>query len=366
MNIVYVGRYNPGEILNGPEKVAKRVFDTISENEQSVFMEYFFDGKKHGVLKKIFGKEIISTKHGNKVIRAGIFTLLIQLIKIKPDIIHIITFERFAFMCFVFKLFFKTKILYNLHGIIIHENKYFRKQNGFRDFKDKFVEKIIIKNSDILFVLSENIKRLLEKYFREIKDIRFIKNGVDLEFGKVNRRQDPENATPLKIVFISDIKRKEKGFDFLKSTLEKTGFDIELYIIGEKENNITLNNSAVKVFYTDKMTPVDLANFLSDKDVFISASSYEPFSISAVEAMASGVIPVLTLETGASELIKEGVNGFTFNYGDENKLNQILKELNGDYSLRKNISKESMSIFNELNWKIITNEYINIYRSLKK
>jgi len=61
MKIVYIGRYNESEILTGPEKVAKRIFHNMTKiNSNCVFVEYFFDGAKYNIWKKLFGKEKIA------------------------------------------------------------------------------------------------------------------------------------------------------------------------------------------------------------------------------------------------------------------------------------------------------------------
>ena len=115
-----------------------------------------------------------------------------------------------------------------------------------------------------------------------------------------------------------------------------------------------------------KMKPDELAGYLTDKDVFISSGSYEPFSITTVECMAAGVIPVVTKETGASESIEQGRNGFVFDYGDCGKLKSILIELNNDNELKENVSARAKYIYNILNWDKITGDYINIYKSLQQ
>ncbi len=367
MNVVYLGRYNKNNILSGPEKVARRIFDNISESEKSFFIEYFFDGKKFGIFKKLFGKELVCSVNNSDVFRFGLFPLLLKLTVIKPKIIHIITFERFALISFVYKLFFQVKIVYNMHGLIIYENKYFRKQNFFYNLKDRIIEKIYIKYSDIVLFLSRNFRSILGKYYKtEENKLKFIKNGVDYDFFNASKKRVFNKNNILKIIFIADIQRKEKGFLFLKKTIEMLKFSVELYVVDKKENKIFFENTLVKVFCLDKMDKIELSDFLVDKDIFISASNYEPFSIVGVECMAAGAIPVLSKETGASELIVDGVNGFIFNYGESNKLIDILKKLNDNYELRKSVSKEAMKIYDILNWQKIKEEYIDIYNSLLK
>lgn len=367
MDIIYLGRYSKDEIPDGPEKVAKRIFDNYTLNNESLFIEYFFDGRKYGFFKKLFGKETAENINGSKVWRMGVFPLFFTLIIQKPKIIHVLNFERFALVAFFCKIFFKTKIFYSLHGLAVYENKYFRKQNWIYNLKDKITEKIFIRYSDSLLILSESFGKLLKDYYNiDERKIRFVKNGIDEEFALAGKKKIFAGSNNLKIVFISDIKRIEKGFSFLKDTLEKLDFEIELYIVSKKysEQNFEFENKLIKVFYKEKMKPAELAEFLSDKDVFISSSRYEPFGITTVEAMAAGLIPVVTIETGASEIVENGKNGFVYDYGDDKKLKNILSVLTYDKELREKISKEAIEMYSMLSWEKITDYYTKIYKSL--
>jgi hypothetical protein len=45
MKILLLGRYNPSEVLTGPEKFAKRLYHNLLEQELDCeFVEYFSDG----------------------------------------------------------------------------------------------------------------------------------------------------------------------------------------------------------------------------------------------------------------------------------------------------------------------------------
>jgi glycosyltransferase involved in cell wall biosynthesis len=56
----------------------------------------------------------------------------------------------------------------------------------------------------------------------------------------------------------------------------------------------------------------------------------EPFSIAIVEAMASGLVVIVTAEGGSGEILENGVNSLTFKAGDfrdlANKLQKLIDE----------------------------------------
>ena len=60
MKIALIGRYGDGEIVAGPERVAREIYYEFKQkNINADFLEYFFTGyTDYSVIKKIVGKKI--------------------------------------------------------------------------------------------------------------------------------------------------------------------------------------------------------------------------------------------------------------------------------------------------------------------
>ena len=365
MKIIFLGRYNPSENLSGPEKVAKRLFENISlQNHNTIFIEYFFDGKEYTYIKKIFGAEK-NHANGNTIIRLGLIKLFLFLVNEEPDIIHLVTFERFAFIAFIYKIFHNVKIVYTVHGIICYENNFLKRNISYLyKLKDKYFEKVVFKYSDKIIFLSNISLKFAQKYLKVEKGkVEIIPNGVDKCFYETKRLKEMSNNSPLKAVVVGDYFRKEKGLDFLINSLKNVQFHIELYVIGTLTNIYEhVNNINLKINCVDKLDQHEYANFLSDKDLIISSSFYDNFSISVVEGMAAGLVPIVTRETGMSELIQNGINGFIFDYGNSSVVLDLLRNLSR-YKL-KTISEKSKNIFTQISWENINYRYLKVYNSL--
>ncbi len=367
MKIIFLGRYNPSENLRGPEKVAKRLFENISSlNPETIFIEYFFDGREYNYFKKIFGAEKITTD--KKIIfRLGVARLFIFLLKEKPDIIHIVTFERFAVIAFIYKIFRKVKIVYTVHGIICYENNYLKENlSGFYKIKDKYFERIVFKYSDKIVFLSNISLKFAEKYLSIKKEtVEIIPNGIDKCFFEVKRVPSNNENSLLKAVFVGDYFRKEKGLDFLINGLQEVQFPLELYVISKYTKKYDhLNNSNLIINFIDKLEQQKYAEFLCDKDIIISSSYYDNFSISVMEAMSAGLVPVVTKETGMSELIENEINGFCFNFGNSKSLIQILNKINSNRNILSIVSKNARYIYNRIYWRQLVEKYSNLYQIL--
>lgn len=357
MKTIFLGRYNPTEFLTGPEKVAKRIFSEYIKKDKSVFIEYFFDGNKFGIYKKLFGREIISDTGNGSVLRLGLFALLLFLLKNKPAFIHIITYERFAVTAFLYRVFFSVRIFYNVHGVVIHENRNFRNTGKLYYLKDKLCEYIIFKFSDNLLFLSEESVRIARMYYRFDKvKVKIIPNGTDEIFHLKSIARKFNTGDMLKIVFTGNAGRKEKGFEFLINALNRCEFRYKLYATG---NIFTV----IPEFYSEVpfMDTESYADFLSDKDLAVSSGMYEPFSISVLESMAAGLVTLVSRQTGMERYIINGVNGFVFDYGNTDELISILNYL---YSNRNNLeafSRKSSEIYKMLNWEKVFETYKPLY-----
>ena len=363
MKVLFTGRYNESEILSGPEKVSKRIFHEYIKSNPSVFAEYFFDGREYSFIKKIYGSYVIAKFGESKVLRLGLVKLFRLLFTHKPSTIHIISYERFSLICFLYKFFAKVNIVYTVHGIISYENEKLKNSGSFHYYKDRFCEYVFLNYSDKLIFLSDTSLLNAGKYYKiDNSRIKIIPNGIDEVFfhtGIIKKNNYSEN---LKIVFIGEIERKEKGFDFMIDALNKTGINIELFVLG-LNNSFDINNfNNISLTFANKKNTEEFAQFLLDKDIYISSSYYEQFSISAVECMSAGLVPLVTKETGMSSFIDNVTNGFTFNYNDYKELADKILLLNSDREKLNLLSSGAKKIFNSLSWKNIFDQYKDVYK----
>lgn len=358
--IIFTGRYNETEKMSGPEKVAKRIYSELQEMTDSVFIEYFFDGSKYSIWQKLFGSGRIIDAKNKRVFRLGIFQILLFMINFKPKIVHILSFERFTLIFFFFKFFLRFKISYTINGIVVFENSAFRKNIATSlKIKDKIVERCIIKFSNKLFFLSEQSINIARKFYNIPNEkIILTANGIDEIFNQVFLKRQYKEKSKLNIVLIADSARVEKGLDFFLKAIQPIKNDFIFNIIGE---NLTADNH---INYFHKMPTEDFAKFLLDQDIFISASYFDSFSIAATESMASGIIPIVTRETGISRFITNGVNGFVFSYGDIETLLEYLSIIKESKELITKISKNAALIYDTLKWKNISDAYFEEFNKL--
>jgi glycosyltransferase involved in cell wall biosynthesis len=367
MKIVLLGRYNNGEILSGPEKVASRIFGALSlRGDEVSFIEYFFDGSRYALYQKLFGSEYVLTQQKSSVRRMGIFPLLMFLISNRNAVVHIVTFERFAVAAFWLKKLLGLKILYTVNGIVQHENTYFRAfaSHSLKE-KDTSAERVFMEHSDLVFFLSEESRILAMEYY-DISEsrTRITANGIDEMFSITRRVQPAGSAEVPSLVFVGDVARPEKGFEFLLQALLLVRQAYQLFVIGESDSRFLPQLASIPYKIVPKMTSEQYAAWLADKDIFISASKCDQFGIAAAEAMAAGLAVIATKETGMSRYITPGVNGLVIDYGSVAGFASAIDRLCTDHGSIARMGEAGAETMKTLTWRNVAETYRQTYQTV--
>ena len=202
---------------------------------------------------------------------------------------------------------------------------------------------------------------LAENYYRIDKGkVDIIPPGVEMEFLNKNKTLKINNL--LKVVFYNGNNDFiDRGLDEMLEALKNPDFPMRLYIIG---NKINIKDVGIDVEFVSPMKKYGLKNFLADKHILIKSSSFDSFSIFSIECMATGLIVVLSNKVGSAIYIKNGENGFVYDYSEPESVKDIFKDIYFHKYNLEAISKKAQEIVNELGWEIISKKYINCYREL--
>ena len=183
-----------------------------------------------------------------------------------------------------------------------------------------------INNSDVVTVVSNNLKETTNKLFNITKDIKVIYNFIDAK--KYDNAQKEECkrialAKPHERIFthVSNFRPVKRVEDVVKifSAVRKE-IPAKLLMIGEgperakAENLVKELNIIDDVFFLGNSTEV--AKILCYTDVFLLPSQTESFGLAALEAMAAGSAVISTNTGGLPEVNIHGKTGFLSNLGD--------------------------------------------------
>lgn len=272
------------------------------------------------------------------------------------DIIHIHGIGFFSDFLSITKPFHNKPLLLSTHGGIFHtKNIYWLKNIYF-----KLWCRLILKRMDSIISISPQDKKMFSK-FRPI----LIPIGIYYEHFSNIKRAPKRNE----LLFIGRISRN-KGIDnlikmlyFLKRKIP----DVKLYIIGrdwqgikmELENLIEHLGLKGNVFFIEKVNEKEKISYLSRCQIFVSASYYEGFGITIVEAMASGIPVVANNIQAFRNLITNNENGFLINYSKPKEASEKIYKIM-ETNLKK-ISKRAKMTAMKYDWVNIIKRIEEIY-----
>jgi len=99
-----------------------------------------------------------------------------------------------------------------------------------------------------------------------------------------------------------------------------------------------------KLEFKEDLSDEGLIETYRDSDIYVSTSLSDSTSVSLLEAMASGLIPIVTDIPGNREWIKDGQNGFLFSPKDHRDLAQKISLVSDDLGNLQSMSKINLQI----------------------
>ena len=161
-----------------------------------------------------------------------------------------------------------------------------------------------------------------------------------------------------------------KKYDVLIKAWKDMPDNCVLYIIGggeEKESYERLiKESGVKnIVLMDFMLPEKLSEYFCAADMFVHPSSTETWGLVINEAMAKGC-PVISTDrcVAATELIKDGKNGFLTKVGDVGQLRKKMCEVLFDDLLREKMMNNAVKTIEPFTYENLADTHLRIFRNI--
>lgn len=241
------------------------------------------------------------------------------------------------------------------------------------------VENLGLACADAITVNSEAMRDELLVRSRNLeldpKPIRVIKNGVDLDVFK------PRSDWPADDGYVLFIGRvvKQKGLEYLLRAfyyvLQKFP-DVKLKIVGNGELLPPLRRLSANLMISARqvefikplpwLTRPEVASLYQGARVVVVPSIYEPFGMTALEALACQRPVVASRTGGLSELVRHDVNGFLAEPQDELDLAQWIMALLSDQDLRARLGRQGRArVTEEFTWNQIAHQFTRVYRDLR-
>ena len=120
---------------------------------------------------------------------------------------------------------------------------------------------------------------------------------------------------------------------------------------------------AERIYFLGYVPREEIPHHYASAHVFSLPSYNEGMALAALEAMGSGLPLVLTRTGGTDDLVEEGVNGFTHDWGDVDALAGHLQRLAQDRPLARQMSLVSRQRAAQFSWEGIAERYLRLFQN---
>ncbi len=276
------------------------------------------------------------------------------------DLVHVHGFGFFSDFLSILKFVYRKPLVLNTHGGFFHTERY-------RWLKIIYLQmnRILLKNVDRIIADSKNDEALFSGISQRVVRV---PNGIDpTEFTLSKANRNPKNLIFIGRIFIN--KRLDRLIE-LVALIKKEVPDVRLFVLGEDwedtvgELKKMAKNLGVEdsIKFTGKVSRAVLKEHLATAGFYVSASEFEGFGISALEAMAAGCVVVLNDIPVFRELVEHGTDGFLTDFSDAKSAAATLIELMGKDL--KDISDRAIETSQSYSWESAAKKMERVYNAI--
>lgn len=275
--------------------------------------------------------------------------------------IHAVDFfaDAFAFASF----FLKKKLILTTHGGFFHTSW----GSTLKKIFFNIVTRLTVTRYHQVIACSTNDQQI---FSRLTKNIVTIENGVDVQ-SYINQAKKREPGLLVYVGRIDSHKRVDRLIEAVHQ-LKTTGVNVRLEVVGPDWKQLVpgLKDLCTRLNVDDRVRflgAVDdslLKERLSAADIFLSASEYEGFGISAVEALASGTLCALNNIESFRKILENKSFGLIIDFNDAKeatkKLIKLINKPEQEYNL---LSTKARSYAQLYDWKEVTKKIDYYYKN---
>lgn len=213
----------------------------------------------------------------------------------------------------------RGSVFLTTHGLYFHTEKFARiKQLFYRFITPRALAKV-----DKVFACSRNDYELIGKIIPDPERLMLVENGVALD--KFLPAVPAERTEDL--VYIGRM-ASHKNVDALVDRFLEADTGARLHLVGRDFDGtlerLQARNLPQSIVFHGAIDTDAIADLVARCRYFVSASSFEGFGLSAVEAMGAGLIPILNDIPPFRELV-EGHGGYLIDFNAPGSLTPVLE-----------------------------------------
>lgn len=280
----------------------------------------------------------------------------------KYDIIHFHTVPNISmliqFPVFLFAKLYRKKIILHLHVC---------NQLAMEEYKSYKLAHWCMKKSDMIVLLANKAKRLLDENWKDINTSRCVIYNPCNDVASIPYSQHEKT-----ILYAGRFTENKCGWLLIKAfSLIKNKYpEWKLNILGdgpEKAKYINLIKENELEDFVDMpgfLHGDELIRYYQKAGIYAMTSHYEGLPMVVVDAWSYGVPVISTRVGGLTDMIIEDKNGCFFSFDDAKEMSEKLERLMSNYDLREYMSKYSKNFSEQFSLNNISHSLDNLYKKI--
>jgi alpha-1,3-mannosyltransferase len=281
------------------------------------------------------------------------------------DLVHIHAIDFFVDYLSLLRQVHRVPLVVSTHGGIFHT----KWANRFKQTYFKTITRISLKSVGAVVCVSQQDRAKFEEIVPPQR-IQLIENGANID-RFLNLKKCVQPGLLLGISRLAENKRVHKVLEAMaqlkyrypQMRLEWIGADFA-GLQPSLERRVAELGLNGRVRFHGAASRETLYNLLERAHLFVSASSYEGFGLSTVEAMSAATVPVVTAVGAHSDVIQHGVSGFLTD-ADATELSAYIDQaLTMPLETNESMGLRARAATRRYSWTEIAPHYERVYRQV--
>ncbi len=222
------------------------------------------------------------------------------------------------------------------------------------DRKDEELER-----ADIVIVPSRYVLDSLPESLRTSGRVKICPYGAPAPVNRIRKRH-----SKLRVLYVGGMTQR-KGVAYLLRALRKVETLVEVTLIGNRVGKcVELDEALVRYRYLETIPHARVLEEMENHDVLVFPSLTEGLSLSVLEALSRGLPVITTPNSGATEAISDGCEGFIVPIRSVDPIAEKLERLASDRELLETMSRAALRRAAECGWQAYRKSLVSTIREM--
>ncbi len=281
------------------------------------------------------------------------------------DLVHIHAIDFFVDYLSLLRSLHRIPLVVSTHGGFFHTQR----QRALKEMYFKTVTRHTLGGVGAVVCVSQHDRQMFARIVPPQR-IRVIENGANID-GLWNLKKNVEPGLVLGVSRLAENKRVHKVLEAMallkdrypRLRLEWVGADFAGLRASLERRVVDLGLSG-RVLFHGAASREELHRLLERAHMFVSASAYEGFGLSTIEAMSAATAVVVTAVGAHPDVVQDGVSGFLMDQDATGLSAYIERVLSLPEEKLAKIGEAARTATKRFSWKQIAPQYEQLYREV--